>query len=135
MEEKFNINELNQREKIFPHPSLGINSRRNSIGEEISEKNKPKITVTRLQKWCNTDWHGNSHQGVNPRTYKKYPTVFMPPQELKIIISKSNDNRVVLIVDDSFKNTENEYSDIKFAVNLLLEIFRNFWRSTDVPIR
>lgn len=122
IKEKLNIAEIKKGISIFPAPFLGIMSERNSIGEYIPEKDKPKETAYRAQEWAVKDWGGYEHTGTDYVPYKRYPRKFIEPKEFKLIITESDSKEKILQVNKVFQNNKHDHQDILFATNLILEI-------------
>lgn len=49
----------------MPQPYIGIMSKRNTVGEFIADKTKPKETQYRAQNWSLKDWGGTWHSGTS----------------------------------------------------------------------
>jgi hypothetical protein len=120
--EIMNIPKIKTSLSIFPKPFLGIMSKRNSIGEYVPEKDKPKEIAYRPQEWTLKDWGGNEHTGTEYVQYTRYPRKFVEPKEFKFIITETQSKEKILQINKVFKNTEEENKDIVFATNLMLEI-------------
>lgn len=119
---KTNLSEIKLGMSIFPTPILGVMSKRNSIGEYISEKDKPKETAYRAQEWSMKDWGGHEHTGTSYVPYQRYPRKFIEPKEFKLIITETENEEKILKINKVFQNNENDYQDILFGANLILEI-------------
>ncbi|MGO3752045.1 MAG: hypothetical protein ACTJGH_04665 [Peptoniphilaceae bacterium] len=122
LKEKTNITEIKRGVLIFPTPFLGIMSKRNSIGEYIPEKNKPKETAYRAQEWTIKDWGGYEHTGTDYVPYKRYPRKFIEPKEFKLIIKEMDSKEKIVQINKVFQNNKENHQDILFAANLMLEI-------------
>ncbi|MDF7639280.1 hypothetical protein PT285_07685 [Lactobacillus sp. ESL0791] len=113
---------LNDNKLFIPKPYIGKISQRNTIGEFVPDKSKPKEIAYRAHEWTLKDWGGNWHSGISEDPYKRYPRIFKKPKNLKFrYISEKNIK--LFIIDKKFINNKKEYDDIKFAINLFLEIF------------
>ena len=121
---QLNISEVTDGQMIYPSPINGIMSERNSVGEFVPQKDKPKETAYRSQSWELTDYGGYSHSGTSYVPYKRYPRIFIEPKELKLLISPDTKGKKTLIIAQVFTNVEDKYLDIIFGANLLLEIFK-----------
>lgn len=119
---RIDISEIKPEMSIFPTPLLGIMSKRNSIGEYISEKDKPKEIAYKAQEWTTKDWGGNEHTGTSYVPYKRYPRKFIEPKEFKLIITETENKEKILKINKVFQNNEYDHQDILFAANLILEI-------------
>lgn len=119
----FEVEEIKADILIFPPPFLGIMSERNSIGEYIAQTDKPKETAYRAQEWELDDWGGYPHSGTSYVPYKRYPRKFIEPKEMKLVTTLTSADEMFLLINNFFKNNEQDQSDIKFAANLMLEIF------------
>lgn len=114
---------LDSKDHIYiPLPSLGINSERNCMGEFIPDKTKPKEIAYRPRTYRLKDWQGNWHEGINEDEYLRYPRNFIEPKNFsfKLITQEETD---LLIINKRFRNNKKEYNDIKFCINLFLELF------------
>lgn len=72
---------------VVPYPSvrldyLGIMSKRNTVGDFIADKTKPKETQYKAQNWSLKDWGGTWHSGTSEVPYLGYPKNFTPRQIL-----------------------------------------------------
>lgn len=123
IEKKLNVSNLYEGLTIFPTPFNGIMSKRNSVGEFISQKDKPKETAYRSQSWEIEDWGGYSHSGTSYVPYKRYPRLFIKPKELKYTVIKNNEDGLIFILNQKFTNNQSEFDNILFGANLTLEIF------------
>lgn len=119
---KFDLNSLVENEIIYPKPSLGRYSMINSNGIYISDKNKEKEVAYRPHEYNLTGWDGKTYSGTCYIPYKRYPRIFLPPAEIKMIIRKINDESYFCVLK-KFKKQKSMDEDIKFAANLLLEFF------------
>jgi hypothetical protein len=119
LSEKFNKTDENGL--IFiPKPYNGIMAQRNTVGEFLSDKSKPKETAYRAQSWSLKDWGGNIHSGTSEVPYKRYPKIFIDPFGLNFILL--NDKQY-LVINKQFNKKKSEYDKIKSAINLTLELF------------
>lgn len=123
IKEKFGAESVNIGDRFFPSPLIGTMAKRNSVGEWIPQKDKPKETAYRAQEWNLQDWGGNSHSGTGYVPYKRFPRKFIEPKELELSISQVQNGPSIITVDKTFYNSPENYSEIVFAINLLLEIF------------
>lgn len=123
IEEKLNVSELYEGQTIFPTPFNGIMSVRNSVGEFVPQKDKPKETAYRSQSWEIEDWGGYSHSGTSYVPYKRYPRLFIEPKELKYTIVSNGEDDLIFIIAQKFINNQNDFDNILFGANLTLEIF------------
>lgn len=123
IEERLNVSNLYEGLTIFPTPFNGIMSVRNSVGEFVPQKDKPKETAYRSQSWEIKDWGGYSHSGTNYVPYKRYPRLFIEPKELKYTILSNNEDNLIFILTQKFTNNQNDFDKILFGANLTLEIF------------
>ncbi|MDF7683345.1 hypothetical protein PT287_07500 [Lactobacillus sp. ESL0679] len=106
-------------DKLFiPRPYIGKMSQRNTVGEFIPDKSKPKEIAYRTHEWVLKDWGGNLHSGISEDPYERYPRIFKSPKNFKFVCIDKK-----LIISKKFINNKNELNNIKFAINLLLEIF------------
>ena len=122
LKEKFYLDELVIGTELFPSPLIGIMSRRNSIGEYIPQKDKEQEIAYRALDWHLKDWGGYDHYGTNYVPYQRYPRKFIQPKELKLLVTESGQDKII-IINNSYKNIKSNYEEIKFATNLILEIF------------
>ena len=76
LSEKFNKTDENGL-MFIPKPYNGIMAQRNTVGEFLSDKSKPKETAYRAQSWSLKDWGGNIHSGTSEVPYKRYPKIFI----------------------------------------------------------
>ncbi|MCT6891698.1 MAG: hypothetical protein M3Z87_18920 [Lactobacillus sp.] len=114
---------LDSKAHIYmPIPILGINSERNIMGELIPDKTKPKIIDYKARTYRLKDWQGNWHEGIAEDEYRRYPRNYIEPKNFsfKLITKEETD---LLIINKNFRNNEKEYNDIKFCINLFLELF------------
>lgn len=105
---------------FVPRPEVGIQSQRNTVGEFIPDKTKEKEIAYRDLYWELTDFGGHIHSGYNAVPYKRYPRSFRKPKGLSLNYAK-NDN--IFIIEKKFIKGNDNFEEIKFGVNLLLEIF------------
>lgn len=122
VKEVFDLEQVGEELSIFPTPFLGIMSKRNSIGEFIPQKDKPKETAYKAQEWTLDDWGKNTHSGTGYVPYKRYPRKFIEPKEFRLIITKTSSDEMFLHIDKIFENNEENYIDILYAANLMLEV-------------
>ncbi|MEN2313276.1 hypothetical protein ABC641_08615 [Lacticaseibacillus paracasei] len=108
----------------FPAPLYGIMSRRNADGEYIVDRTKPKVTDDRFFYYSLPNWHGvGNHSGSCYIEFERFQRNFIPPKEFKIRIVRGNDGEKLALIDRSFVNNPQNYEDILYATNLLLELF------------
>lgn len=122
LKERINLAQIKPGELLFPSPLLGRMAKRNSIGEYITDKGKPKETAYRAQEWTIKDWGGNEHTGTSYVPYKRYPRKFIEPKELKLLVIKTQNEEKIVKVNRTFQNNKQDNLDIIFAANLMLEI-------------
>lgn len=123
LKEILNIDSVEMYTRIFPEPGLGIMSRRNSVGEEIIDKTKPEEPYYHPFSWNFTYPNGNTSSGSSYRLGYRAHRDFIDPKELKILITEKENEEQIVVVDYTYENKESHYQEIKFAANLLLEIF------------
>lgn len=124
LNEKFDMIEAKEKSIYSPKLSNGVNARRNTIGEFVINKNKPKEYRYRAHEWHLKDWGGNWHSGVSMIPYECYSRDFIEPKNVKFTLSHLNDGKLILLANTVFKNDElskKDLSSISFIVNLLVE--------------
>lgn len=105
---------------FIPKPYNGIMAQRNTVGEYLPDKSKPKETAYRAQSWSLTDWGGNVHSGTSEVPYQRYPKFFIEPFGFNFTLL--NDKQY-LVINKPFNKNKTEYDTIKSAINLTLELF------------
>lgn len=120
-----NFKNIGKKEPLFiPNPYIGIMSERNTVGEIVPDKTKPKEICYKAQPWTVTHWDGTTQSGITEVPYLGYPKRFTPPQNFYFrYLENPKHNDSLLIIDKKFTNTHDEFDDIKFCINLVLEIF------------
>ncbi|MDF8367949.1 hypothetical protein G9406_10260 [Weissella paramesenteroides] len=119
LSEKFN--KADETGLVFiPKPYNGIMAQRNTVGEFLSDKSKPKETAYRAQSWSLKDWGGNIHSGTSEVPYPSYPKIFIEPFGLNFILLNDKHH---LVINKQFNKNKSEYEKIKSAINLTLELF------------
>lgn len=120
-----NENAANEDSYVYsPKIKNGIYAKRNTIGEDIPNKNKPKETSYRAMYWRLKDWGGNWHEGVTDVSYERYPRDFIEPKNIKFNENKLlNENTILTanIVFEKNKLSSEDLLQIKFIINLLVE--------------
>lgn len=122
-ENKLGIDSFDLGAIIFPEPTLGIMNKRNTIGDFTIDKNKPKEPYDVAFNWTLVDWGGNTHSGTSYITKYRYHRDFIEPKEMKLLVTEKENNEKIIIINKVFENIQSNFEDIKFATNLLLEIF------------
>lgn len=120
---KLNLSNIDENVTIFPSPINGIMCKRNSVGEFIPQKDQPMETAYRSQTWEIKDWGGYVHLGTGYVPYKRYPRLFIEPNELKYTITSDKSKNKICILTQSFINNQGNFEEILFSTNLTLEIF------------
>lgn len=105
---------------FIPKPYNGIMAQRNTVGEFLPDKSKPKEIAYRAQSWSLTDWGGNVHSGTSEVPYQRYPKKFIEPFGFNFILLTDNQ---YFIINHTFQKNKSEYEQIKQAINLTLELF------------
>ncbi|TDM12177.1 hypothetical protein [Macrococcus bovicus] len=123
MEDKLNLLKYDNNKAVLPSPLLGINSRRNADGEYLSDNTKEKEIAYRAQDWSLTGWDGKTYSGTSYIPYKRYPKKFIQPYEYEMVIFNLN-NSDYICINNKFKKGLDLDNNIKFAANLMLEIFK-----------
>ncbi|WP_273754925.1 hypothetical protein [Leuconostoc mesenteroides] len=119
LSEKFN--KADETGLVFiPKPYNGIMAQRNTVGEFLSDKSKPKETAYRAQSWSLKDWGGNINSGTSEVPYQRYPKIFIEPFGLNFILLNDKHH---LVINKQFNKNKSEYEKIKSAINLTLELF------------
>lgn len=113
---------LQEGDAIFPGPEHGIMCRRNAVGEHIPMKGEKMIRDTRIQDVYWRDWGGHEHSTTAVIPYSKYPRKIILPKEFSLIY-RTQISDCFLIIDQDFENEASFYDEIKFALNLVLELF------------
>ncbi|AZZ60420.1 hypothetical protein DSM07_03360 [Oenococcus sp. UCMA 16435] len=124
IEESFDY--LDVQHVIFiPSPFLGIMSQRNTVGEEIPDKTQPKETAYRAQYWELKGYDGVWRSGTSEVPYQRFPRKFVGPKKMRFryLNDVGNGREKLIIIDRHFVNSTDNDEEIKFAINLLLEIF------------
>lgn len=119
---KLNVVAPTNNKRILPSPLLGKISAKNSDGEYVPNKNREKETAYRAQTWELTAWDGKVHSGTGYVPYQRYPRDFIAPKEFELII-KEQENEKYICIYKEFEKSLTFDPDIKFATNLMLEIF------------
>lgn len=117
---------LDSKKTLFmPQPYIGIMSKRNTVGEFIADKTKPKETQYRAQNWSLKDWGGTWHSGTSEVPYLGYPKNFTPPKNycFHYLKDSQHNNNQLLVINKTFTNVDAEFDNIRFCINLVLEIF------------
>ncbi|MBL3537995.1 hypothetical protein JMK96_11060 [Lactobacillus sp. GPR40-2] len=117
---------MDSKKTLFmPQPYIGIMSKRNTVGEFIADKTKPKETQYRAQNWSLKDWGGTWHSGTSEVPYPGYPKNFTPPKNyyFHYLKDSQHNNNQLLVIDKTFTNVDAEFDNIRFCINLVLEIF------------
>lgn len=124
LKKKMNVkqSELEEGYAFFPAPYYGPMTKRNAIGEFIPQKDQDMVTDYRIQEVYWKDWGGHEHSTSVLIPYKRYPRKKIEPKEFNLIY-RTLSNEEFLVIDQVFQNNESFYQNIKFAVNLLLELF------------
>lgn len=102
---------------------VGPVSEFNAEGKEKVCKDLPKETVYYPREWSVTDWGGYEHTGVSYIAYERYPRELVPPPSLELQILEKDGKKI--IISKKFKKIDSEYVEIKHAMNLFLEIFKD----------
>lgn len=119
----FNLEKITSDKLYFPDPQIGIMSRRNAIGEYKVLKNEPKEVRYRAQQWSLKDWGGNTHSRTTYVPYEAYRRHKILPKEFKFRIIDNENLGDLFVINKNFNNNKLEYEEIKFVINLILEIF------------
>lgn len=104
-----------------PKPYNGIVSQRNTVGEFLSDKTKPKETAYKSMKWTLKSWNGEFHSGISEVPYQTYPKIFVEPFGFDFTYREDQN---IFVIRRYFINNGSENLDIKSAFNLILEIFK-----------
>lgn len=102
---------------------VGKISEFNAEGKEKIRKDLPKETVYYPRQWTVTDWGGYEHTGVSYMPYERYPRELILPPSLELQIVEKDGKKIV--ISKQFTNTPAEYPEIKHAMNLYFEIFKD----------
>lgn len=117
---KLGIQEFKEGLIIQPSPNIGINCKRNVYGESFPDKTQPKIKkAIGTRYWELQDWGGHWHSGYSDIIRDVYPRIEITPQNIEFILVKNFENEEFIIANIIEKDREN----IKFTINLFLEIF------------
>lgn len=144
LKEKFDVFETKQGNKVYsPQIVNGIYAKRNTLGEYIPDKTRPKEICYRALQWELRDWGGNWHEGVSYVPYQRYPRNFIESKNIKFTIKSLANDEKILIANYIFKKQEldrNNLDLIKFIVNLLIETVGNaeifpLDSITEMPVR
>ncbi len=103
--------------------AVGAISEFNAEGKEKSLKDQPKETVYYPREWSVTDWGGYEHSGVSYMPYERYPRELIPPPSLELQIVEKDGRKIV--ISKKFKNSSGEYAEVRHAMNLFFEIFKD----------
>lgn len=117
-----NLNNSSTTISLFPSSTLGINAMRNADGEYLPDKSKNKETAYRAHEYSLIGFDGKTYSGTCYVSYERYPKIFIPPYELKLVISEQNNTKYIYVYKE-FNKVSSKDNDIKFAANLMLEIF------------
>ena len=92
----------------------------NVYGKEIINKNE-KEDRDIYRPYHIMDWHGQYHDGIAYERRKCYKREFINPYEMELIIVEQKETKYV-----TNKEISKDANKLKFAMNLLLEIFGEF---------
>lgn len=92
----------------------------NVYGKEIINKNE-KEDRDIYRPYHIMDWHGQYHDGIAYERRKCYKREFINPYEMELIIVGQKETKYV-----TNKEISKDVNKLKFAMNLLLEIFGEF---------
>ena len=92
----------------------------NVYGKEIIKKNE-KEDRDIYRPYHIMDWHGQYHDGIAYEKRKCYKREFINPYEMELIIVEQKETKYV-----TNKEISKDANKLKFAMNLLLEIFGEF---------
>lgn len=114
---------ISEVDKSFmPSPLIGKNTMRNADGEYLPDKSKEKEIAYRPHEYSLEGWDGKTHSGICYVPYERYPKKFIQPYGLEMIISNQNNTKYIYIFN-VFKKSVSSDEKIKFAANLMLEVF------------
>lgn len=113
---------IDEENNIFiPKPYKGIMAQRNTVGEFVVDKSKPKETAYRSLIWNLKSWGGGWHSGTSYIAYQRYPKKFIEPFGFNFTYIAEEE---CFIINKEFNNNKAQYLNIKSAFNLLLELFK-----------
>ncbi len=100
---------------------VGKTTEFNSQGKVVIRKDLPKERRSRMIHSSWTDWHGNTHSGIQYRDYEAYPRehVSGPEEEITLVLK---DGALIAISRDLSYSSGKE-DEILHLVNMFLEIF------------
>lgn len=102
----------------------------NANGKWIPLKHLPKEDRTIEREYHIVDWHGDDHYGTCYQTRQCYQRKFIPPTEIAFTMENG------IVYSPLFQNIEKNTDAIKFAINLLLEMFGRceIWSKEKTPV-
>jgi len=115
---------LKDGDTVLPSKDFGPRANYNSEGKYKKDKSSEMVTDYYQRLWTWEQWTGYKETETKSKIvevpYKRYPREFIEPPSLELTYIQ---NRELIIINNLFSKTKNEFKDIKHAVNLILEIF------------
>ena len=107
-------------DSIIPSP-VGRVSTFNANGREITRKDLPKVSQSRMV-WATTrDWHGNPHSGMQIRSQPVYQRDLINPPEEYLTVMQGESGPI--LASRTMSNAVDEEDNIIHVINLFLELF------------
>ena len=104
--------------------AIGKISEFNSNGKQITRKDLPKQTESRMSWRTWKDWHGNTHSGVQMRKVEVYPRELVaPPSEYLFVLTGQHG---LMLCSRELSIKADGEGCIIHVVNLFLELFGKF---------
>lgn len=127
---------------ILPSPNLGRFCRYNAEGKIIVHRDQQKETAYRTVEWHWQEWHGREkveRSDFRDVSYLRYPRSLLPPTSIELKIEREP-NSQLLLISPQYNYVNNNYDQIKMAINIFLEIFgyceiftENLKKITSIP--
>jgi hypothetical protein len=107
-------------ESLIPIP-VGPASTFNADGRQIILRDLPKVSQSRMVWSTWSDWHGNSHSGMQIRSQKVYQKDLVPPPEEYLTVMQGASGSV--LASRSLDISVDDDEKIIHIINLFLELF------------
>ena len=107
-------------ESLIPIPA-GPASTFNANGRQITLRDQPKVSQTRMVWSTWNDWHGNSHSGIQIRSQEVYQRELVTPPEEYLTVMQGESGLV--LASRSLDKSIDDDEKIIHIINLFLELF------------
>jgi hypothetical protein len=107
-------------ESLIPVP-VGSVSTFNADGHQITLRELPKVSQSRMVWSTWSDWHGNPHSGMQIRSQKVYQKELVPPPEEYLTVMQGESGLV--LASRSLDKSVDDDEKIIHVINLFLELF------------